>query len=339
MKKIKDQKPEVIAFSVVYSSQVFYTYALIKQLNKSIKCVVGGPAVNDKLKEVAEVMFNEVEFLEFLSGKVNHNDLNTNYYLDYSQLKDYFVPKLVIPLKTTSTCFYRGCTFCNHYKDVSYQEYSLKIIRETVVNSNEKFFFLVDDMISVKRLLQLAEIFGSLGVEWACQLRPTRDLTLEILKKLKGLKFVIWGVESGSDRILKLMNKGTIRKDVETVLRDAHQIGIKNVLYMMIGFPTETKIELKETIDFLENNQENIDLVSTSVFGLQKDTFVYCNPRRFGIKKIIEEKRTILEPKILYEVENPVDTIVLRKKYYQIVGQINKYPKGMNFFREHMFFV
>ena len=150
---------------------------------------------------------------------------------------------------------------------------------------------------------------------------------------------VIWGIESGNDRVLSLMKKGTNVKDVEIVLKRSHDAGIKNVTYIMFGFPTETKEEFLDTIQFLKRNDENIDLVSTSVFGLQKDTPVYKDPASFGIKKIIEEERTILEPKITYEVSvglSNEQASILKKNYKKTIEKINKHPKGMNFFREHM---
>ncbi len=85
---------------------------------------------------------------------------------------------------------------------------------------------------------------------------------------------------------------------------------------------------------------KNIDLVSSSIFGLQKDTVIYNNPEKFGIKKIIEEERTVLGPKISYEVKQGLtqkQAVKLRENYKKTIENINKYPKTMNFFREHMF--
>ena len=172
-------------------------------------------------------------------------------------------------------------------------------------------------------------------------LRPTKDLnenTLIILAE-SGLKNIIWGVESGCDRILGLMQKGTNKKDVVQVLTDSKKAGIKNVLYIMFGFPTETKEEFLETINFLKDNQENIDLVSTSIFGLQKGTPIYKNPEQFNLTKITETKRTVLEPKISYKTNSgltPEEIKKLKKTHQKTLEKINKFPKEMNFFREHL---
>jgi radical SAM superfamily enzyme YgiQ (UPF0313 family) len=342
IEKIKQTKPDYVAFSVVYSSQVFYTLALLKNLK--IKTLIGGPAVNDKLREVAtKTMVNEVELLEFLTNKVNHQDLKCDYTLEFNKLnlEEYFTKVPVIPIKTSSTCFYKQCTFCTHHQNKTYIEYSLEQIKQTILKSKQKQFFFIDDMISKKRLLKLAEILTPLKITWTCQLRPTKELDKKTLETLysSGLRMIIWGVESGNDRILELMKKGTNVNDITKVIKHSKLAGMKNVLYIMFGFPTETKEEFLDTINLLKENQENIDLISTSIFGLQKDTPIYNNPKEFKITKIIEQNRTLLGPKISYDIKqglNQKEAETLRKSYKKTIDNLNKYPRTMNFFREHL---
>ncbi len=348
LKKITDKKPDIVAFSIVYSSQAFYAFAIIPELKKlGIKTIVGGPAANEKLISISDkCLLNEVELLEYITGKsAEHSNLNCNTSLDFSEynLDDYFVPEIVIPIRTSSTCYYRQCTFCSHYNSKShYFEYNLEAIRKTVINSKQKHFFLIDDMIHKKRLLELAEIFKSVGAKWTVQLRPTKEFDYETLKTLheSGLSIIMWGVEAASNRVLDLINKGTNKDDVQQVLIDSHKAGIKNVAYIIFGFPTETKEEALATIEFLTANSESIDLVSTSIFGLHQGTKIYAHPEKFGITKIIEEKRTVLEPKVSYEVSSGLtqeQASKIRNNYKRTLEKINKYPKNMNFFREHMF--
>ena len=318
---IKEKNADIIAFSVVYSSQVFYTYALLKELKNT---VVGGPAVNKKLIDLTNKTLNIPE---------------TESPLDFTY-KKYFTPKPVIPIKSSSTCFYKQCSFCTHHTNEPYKEYDLNIIKQTIIKSKAKHFFFIDDMIPTNRLLKIAEMLKPLKIKWTCQLRPTKDLTYNILKQLKqsGLTFIMWGVESGNNRILKLINKGTNKKDIETVLENSHKAGIKNMTYILFGFPTETKQEFLDTIDFLKNNNPYIDLISTSIFGLQKGTDIYNNPKKYKIT-IKEKNRTLLKPKITYQSSEGLtqkQAKELRNKYKKTIEQINKFPKSMNFFREHM---
>jgi len=82
---IRSKKPDLVAFSVVYSSQVFYTKALIEELNKEgIKCVIGGPAINDKLKEKATFCNNEFELLNHINSSIKPNKAKVHDYIDFS---------------------------------------------------------------------------------------------------------------------------------------------------------------------------------------------------------------------------------------------------------------
>ncbi|MDD4878772.1 MAG: B12-binding domain-containing radical SAM protein [Candidatus Nanoarchaeia archaeon] len=341
MELILKEKPSFVAFSIVYSSQAFYAFALLKALKeKGIKTVIGGPAVNSVLKGIADFhLNNEAELLAFCGKNENAKESP----IDFSEfnLKDYFTPSAVLPIKTSSACYYQQCAFCTHHNKSRYAEFSLSSIVETIRNSKQKYIFLIDDMISKKRILEIAAAFKPLKISWMCQLKPTKEYDAETFKTLyeSGLKAVVWGVESGSDRILKLMKKQTNAKDIEGVLKAAHDNGIKNGCYIMFGFPTETKEEFLETIEFLKRNSENIDLVSISIFGLQKGTEVYDNPSAFGIIKIIETERKMLEPSIKYDVSRGLsqeESKELRKNYKKTLDKLNKYPKAMNFFREHL---
>ncbi len=346
--EILRRKPDICAFSLVFSSQCFYAYALIKELKKhNIITIIGGPAVNEKVSALAdETQANELELLNYIVKKpIPHQKLNMSYAPDFSQFlqnKDYFTPELVISIRTSSSCYYRKCAFCTHFNPKSvYYEYPISHIKKIVVQSKAKYFFFTDDMIHKKRLLELAKMLQPLNVRWMCQLKPTADLdkdTLQILYNC-GLRQVLFGVESGNQRVLDLMQKGIVIHDVERVLKNSHDIGIKNIVYIMFGFPTETKDEFLDTIAFLKRNDEVIDLVSTSVFGLQKGSAVYNNPSKYGVTKIIETKRTILEPSIAYEVLTGLthkEAIKLRGNYKRTFEKINKYPKMMNYFREHL---
>ncbi|MDD3176074.1 MAG: B12-binding domain-containing radical SAM protein [Candidatus Nanoarchaeia archaeon] len=350
LNKLLALKPDVVAFSLIYSSQCFYTLSLIKELKKlNIKTIVGGPAVNSKLIEEADYFLkNEIELCDFITGEkvyddgVKLNKLNYNVVLDYSIYEsDYFVPERVIPLKTTTCCFYQQCTFCTHHGKGMYQEFDLEDIKQSIIKSNSKFVFFIDDMFTKKRILELAEIIKPLNVKWMCQLKPLKEFDEETLKILfnSGLRLIIWGVESGCDRILKLMKKGTNVKDMDVVLENSKKVGISNVTYIMFGFPTENENEFIETIDFLKGNELNIDLISTSVFGLQKESYIYSHFAEFDIENIFEEERTVLEPKITYVMKKGLsnqEAKKLRDKYRKTLEKINKFPKVYNFFREWM---
>jgi len=188
-------------------------------------------------------------------------------------------------LKTSSTCYYKQCTFCAHYAHVPYFEADIELIRQTIVKSGQKHFYLIDDMVPAKRLLKLAALFNPLQISWSCQLKPTRSLDFKTLQTLhdSGLSMIMWGVESGCQRILDLIDKGTNVNEVEEILKNSYNAGIKNSVYAFGGFPTEKEEEYKATIEFLERNREYIDLQFTGLFRLTKDSRIASDISKFGI--------------------------------------------------------
>ncbi|MFA6888126.1 MAG: B12-binding domain-containing radical SAM protein [Candidatus Woesearchaeota archaeon] len=328
---ILEKKPEIVAFSIVYSSQCFYALALVQELKKqNITCVIGGPAVNEKLHSLSD----PVDFLYQPPAVDTVPDFS-----DYPP-SDYLSRELIIPLKTASSCYYKQCAFCTHYAKTPYIEFPIETIKQVILNTKTKHVFFIDDMIKKERLKELAVILKPLSVNWWCQLKPTVELK-GIFPELydAGLHTVSWGVESGSQRILDLMNKGTTVSGVQEILKESHDAGIKNAVYAMFGFPTETKEEFFDTLNFLKENKDNIDLVTTSIFGLQKGSPAYAHPEKFSITSVQEQKRTVLDSKISYTVskgQSPEEVKILRGKYAKSINNLDKVPRVFNCFKEQI---
>ena len=58
------------------------------------------------------------------------------------------------------------------------------------------------------------------------------------------------GIESASQRILDMIEKRLNKNLVRNVVSEIKKAGIEAVGFFMIGFPTEKKDEIKETINF-----------------------------------------------------------------------------------------
>jgi hypothetical protein len=341
---ILEEKPDFVAFSLVYSSQAFYARELVLELKKKgIQSIVGGPAVNSIISKDAVGLRDEFELLEFLKkqGARQKNDfVNSDVVLDFSCFleSDYLSKERIIPIKTSKGCFYKQCAFCTHHNDEKYGELNLDFIKKTILHNDLKRVFFIDDMISKKRLSELSILLKDADVRWWCQLRPTADLkgSLKPLAE-SGLASISWGVESGSQRVLDSMRKGTRIAVVKELLLESHSAGIKNIVFMLFGFPGETKEEFMQSLDFLKENKESLDLVSTSVFGLQKDSFVFKNPELYGITRVDFEKRSVLDEKITYALKTGLsseEAKELRKRYILSIKKINKLPKVFNYLKE-----
>ena len=213
---------------------------------------------------------------------------------DFSDLDlgAYYCPRPVVPVLTSRGCYWRRCAFCVHYKSAG-QTYRLRSVAHVIeelkhhVDRGVRHFSLVDEMISPARFSQLAEaiIAAGLKVYYCAMAKPVKQFDRELLDKLhrSGCRYLMWGVESGSQRILDLMDKGTKVEEIEEVLEAAGQAQIKNHVFVMIGFPTETRGEFQATLDLLGRHKAVIAAVHRGIFYLEKGSRVFDCPERYAI--------------------------------------------------------
>jgi anaerobic magnesium-protoporphyrin IX monomethyl ester cyclase len=90
-------------------------------------------------------------------------------------------------------------------------------------------------------------------VPWDCQTRVDL-ISKELLYRMRAAncQLVCFGVESGSQKILTAMKKGTTIEQNATAIRWAKEAGLSVNVSLIIGYPGETKETLKETIDFMK---------------------------------------------------------------------------------------
>jgi len=65
---------------------------------------------------------------------------------------------------------------------------------------------------------------------------------------------VIIGIESGSERVLRLMNKWYNINDAERIIRHMYEVGICVTANFMFGFSGETEEDFQLTLDFLKRD-------------------------------------------------------------------------------------
>jgi radical SAM superfamily enzyme YgiQ (UPF0313 family) len=95
---------------------------------------------------------------------------------------------------------------------------------------------------------------------------------------LKGLRetgcFRIWyGAESGSQKVLDSMTKGTTVQQVREAARITQEVGMQAGFFILLGYPDETTADIRMTIDFLKDTRP--DVVGTSIAFPIKGTEFY----------------------------------------------------------------
>jgi anaerobic magnesium-protoporphyrin IX monomethyl ester cyclase len=117
-------------------------------------------------------------------------------------------------------------------------------------------FTFYDDTFTLdrKRALKICEEIRKreIGLPWDCQTRVT-TVSKEILTKMReaNCQQVFFGVESGCQKILDAVKKGTTVEQNEKAIRLAKDVGLFVSISVIVGYPGETKDMLQETIDLI----------------------------------------------------------------------------------------
>jgi len=153
-----------------------------------------------------------------------------------------------------------GCIYC--IKHVSYQYgvrvrspekivEELKVLKSLGINNVNMYADLFT--VSREQVVGLCKLMieEKLDMTWTCNSRVdyVDEEMLQLMGKA-GCFLMTWGIESGSERVLRHAKKGAYPDKAERALRWAKQAGIKNWGYFIIGLPTETEETIRETIDF-----------------------------------------------------------------------------------------
>ena len=100
------------------------------------------------------------------------------------------------------------------------------------------------------------------------------DEELLFWMKKAGCFVIAYGVESGSDKILKNIGKGITKEQVINAIKLTKKVGIKTYALLMVGNQGETDETIQETIDLM--NELEVDLHSTNGFVWVYPGTAYC---------------------------------------------------------------
>jgi len=148
-----------------------------------------------------------------------------------------------------------------------------------------KYYFSDDnfnlDKKYAKKLCR-AIINSGLKIEFICEVIIGRfDRELMELMKAAGCKRLKFGMESGSDRILKLMKKGINVEQIRQTCALAKEVGIDYTIYVMLGMPTETLEEMHQTLELAK--ELDAKYISLSIAMPQLGTELYEMALSMGI--------------------------------------------------------
>jgi len=126
-----------------------------------------------------------------------------------------------------------------------------------------------------------------LNLKWfdCANLRVMDEHLLDKMRAAGAVKLT-FGVETGSQRLLNYVNKGMTVEKSRRYLEYADKIGIWNHIELIAGFPTETGVDVKATLDLIDNVKDFVDLYTLNPFYLYPNSRFYREQTKFGVKVV-----------------------------------------------------
>ncbi len=185
---------------------------------------------------------------------------------DINQYKSPEIPPQYSDLPGTHVITSRGCPFqckfcsVNHFFNGKWAFRSPKNVVDEVEmlihTLGVRHIYFSDDLFTLNHDRTIAicrEILDrKLDFVWMAETRVdcVNEDMLYWMRKA-GCYRLYYGVESGSPKILKLINKGFTVKQVQTAFKITHNAGIEPCCFLMVGNPGETPGTIFETVNLI----------------------------------------------------------------------------------------
>jgi radical SAM superfamily enzyme YgiQ (UPF0313 family) len=195
----------------------------------------------------------------------------------------------VTTMFTSRGCPFR-CTFC-HRPAMGKRFRAMSAARvvdemEVCLDLGIREILIYDDTFTVKkkRVWRICHEILRRGLDVVWDVRAhvsTVDPDLLRLMKRAGCARIHYGIEAGTNRILKKLRKGITVEQARRVLTETRRAGISTLAYFMIGNPTETHAEAEQTLRFARSL--DADYVHVTILTPFPGTPLYLEGLRDGV--------------------------------------------------------
>lgn len=192
-----------------------------------------------------------------------------------------YAKKTIAIMSCSKGCIGR-CTYCHRFiKGIRIVpvDIVMRRIKELIHRFNIGAIEFSDECFGVSRqwLVDFCEAIGGLDIVWRVGGMRVDAVTPEIIKMMKnaGCRTIVYGVESGSEQILKIMEKKVSLQQNINAIKWTVEAGLYTIPQLVIGMPGETTATIKETADFVANAMTISNLQNPGEVGM---TFAQALP-------------------------------------------------------------
>jgi anaerobic magnesium-protoporphyrin IX monomethyl ester cyclase len=283
-----------------------YGYALhIKEMLRDVKIVIGGPyatiqpqqclddgfscvVVGDGETVADRAFTTDYGIIEGEDRPLDEYPIPDRTLIDIKSYKNTLDGRLVTTIVTSKGCPYK-CGFCckNHCnvrlrsaeKVIEEVEYLYDLGYRALMYSEDIF------IINRKRAEAVFNRMHELGIISRCLVRA--DVVTKYgsdftdMMAANGCVEVGMGIESGSDTILKIANKGESVATIKKAIRMLKASGIRVKGFFIVGLPGESYETLNETKQFLDEMQ--LDDIDCKIFQPYLGSPIFDNREKYDI--------------------------------------------------------
>ena len=331
--KIALEKPDIVGITAMTMTliDVVKTTRIVKEVDDTIKVVLGGPHVNlfpnetIKIESIdylvlgeGEEVFNDlIEAIDFnaemekipgIVFKKNGKVINTGSRPHIKNLDDIpFPARRMVPYKKYSSLLFKGevvttifssrgcpfrCSFCDrpHLGKVFRARSAQNVVDEleACVQLGINQFLFYDDTFTVnkKRVIDICNdiLKRELSISWDIRARvDTVDEEIIMHLKKAGCQGIHYGIEAGTEKVLKILNKGITINHAKKIFDLTRKYKIPILAYFMIGNPKETLDDIYTTFEVMKSLKP--DYVHMTILTPFPGTKIYHDGLAKGIIK------------------------------------------------------
>ena len=201
----------------------------------------------------------------------------------------YFLPHLIVNYQTSRGCYYGKCTFCSFDIKQNFRLRKASLVFEDLKRIQEQTGFrhiMFWDPLTPPRLMR---DFSKFNIEqpedkrfyWGAETKFEKVFTQQDFTDLiykGGARFLQFGYESGSQRVLDLMVKGNDLTRVHLMMGALENSGIKVSVQWFIGFPGATQADDIRSYRYLEEHRGAVLLSSyMGTYAISPDDDIFLS--------------------------------------------------------------
>lgn len=200
------------------------------------------------------------------------------------------------------------CTFCHRWqKGVRFipPEILIQRMKDLMEHDNVGAFEFADECFGadIKWLHKFCELVKPLNILWYSAGMRVKQITPEIIAMMKeaGCRAIIYGMETGSERMIEVMEKRAAIEDNIRAFRLTLEAGLYTIPQLIIGMPGENPETIQESAEFIAKNMaldktQNPREVSINFAQALPGTPLYEYARHKGMigESVDEEEKYLL---------------------------------------------